>query len=351
MTKRNLNNKIAKKNFSTVRSNNSSQLSSATLISYNSDKFSREDVAPESFNPAVLASGEIHWLNLDGIDDFDSIKKIAEVLNLHPLTLEDITNPGQRPKYEDFDNYIYIVARMIYFDRGNNSLSSEQISLVLSDNIVISLQERRGDVFDPIRERIQKAKGRVRQMKADYLAYTLIDAIVDNYFFTLEEISERTQQLEEELLESSTPETLQSIHSLKREAVFIKKAVWPLREVINRFIRDDTRYITKTTRLFLRDVYDHTIQVIETLETLRDIISGMVDIYVSVVSNKMNEIMKVLTIFAAIFIPLTFVAGIYGMNFKYMPELNWQYGYPAILLFMLLIAGLMLIYFKRRKWF
>jgi magnesium transporter len=308
-------------------------------------------VAPESFNPAVLASGEIHWLNLDGIDDFDSIKKIAEVLNLHPLTLEDITNPGQRPKYEDFDNYIYIVARMIYFDRGNNSLSSEQISLVLSDNIVISLQERRGDVFDPIRERIQKAKGRVRQMKADYLAYTLIDAIVDNYFFTLEEISERTQQLEEELLESSTPETLQSIHSLKREAVFIKKAVWPLREVINRFIRDDTRYITKTTRLFLRDVYDHTIQVIETLETLRDIISGMVDIYVSVVSNKMNEIMKVLTIFAAIFIPLTFVAGIYGMNFKYMPELNWQYGYPAILLFMLLIAGLMLIYFKRRKWF
>jgi len=222
--------------------------------------------------------------------------------------------------------------------------------LILGSNFVISFQEREGDVFNPIRERIRSGKGRIRKMGADYLAYTLIDTIVDNYFIIPEKLGERIESIEEELVTDPTPETLQTIHTLKRKLIFLRKSLWPLREVVSGLQRTESTLIHESTDIYLRDVYDHTIQVIDTIETSRDILSGMLDIYLSSVSNRMNQIMKVLTIIATIFMPLTFIAGIYGMNFEFMPELTWPWAYPLVLLVMVVIGISMLIYFRRKKW-
>jgi magnesium transporter len=292
----------------------------------------------------------VTWINIDGIHQVEIIEKIGTHFGIHSLILEDIMNTGQRPKMEDFEDYIFVVVKMIYYDEKDNEIKAEQVSLLLGSNFVISFQEKEGDVFDPIRERTRKAKGRIRKMKADYLAYALVDTIVDRYFMVLEKLGEKIEGMEEELVTNPTPETLQTIHTLKRELIFLRKSVWPLREVISVLERGESSLIDESTGIYLRDVYDHTIQVIDTIETFRDMVSGMLDIYLSSISNRMNEVMKVLTIMATIFIPLTFIAGVYGMNFKYIPELEWHWGYPVILFVMVAIGILMVIYFRRKKW-
>jgi magnesium transporter len=292
----------------------------------------------------------VTWINVDGIHQPDIVKQLGDYFGMHPLVLEDILNTDQRPKMEDFDNYIFIVLKMLYYDEKKDDIKAEQVSLILGKNFVISFQEREGDVFDPIRDRINTGKGRIRKMGADYLAYALIDAIVDNYFTILEKLGEKIEFMEEGLVTNPTPKTLQAIQNLKRDTISLRKSVWPLREVINALERGESSLIKKPTRVYIRDVYDHTIQVIDTVETFRDMVSGMLDIYLSSVSNRMNEVMKVLTIIATIFIPLTFIAGIYGMNFAQMPELERPWGYPAVLLVMLVVGIIMLIYFRRKKW-
>ena len=292
----------------------------------------------------------VTWINVDGLHQVEILEKLGECYGLHPLVLEDILNTDQRPKMEDYGEYIYIVLKMLDYNDKSNEIESEQISLILGPNFVFSFQEREGDTFNPIRERIRNSKGRIRKMGADYLAYTLLDSIVDNYFIILEKLGEKIEFLEEKLVTHPTSEILQVIHHLKREMIFLRKAVWPLREVVSGLGRGESSLIKESTKVYLRDVYDHTIQTIDTIETYRDMVSGMLDIYLSSVSNRLNAVMKVLTIIATIFMPLTFIAGIYGMNFKYMPELEWRWGYPAILLIVVFIGVSMLIYFKRKKW-
>jgi magnesium transporter len=292
----------------------------------------------------------VTWINIDGIHQVDIIEKIGNHFNIHPLVLEDIVNTGQRPKMEDFVNYIFIVLKMLYYDETESKTKAEQVSIILGSNFVISFQESEGDVFDPIRERIRNDRGRIRKLGADYLAYALIDTIVDNYFIILEKLGEKIEDIEEELVTNPAVETLQTIHSLKREMIFLRKSVWPLREVISRLERWESPLIDKSLDIYLRDVYDHTIQVIDSIETFRDMLSGLLDIYLSSVSNRMNEIMKVLTIIATIAIPLTVITGIYGMNFQFMPELQWQWSYPLVLLAMLTLGILMIRYFRRKKW-
>ena len=321
-----------------------------TIIDYDEAQFQEkeakkvEECFPFKDKPTVT------WINIDGIHQVDIIEKIGKHFNLHPLVLEDIVNTGQRPKMEDFVDYIFIVVKMLYYDEKENETKTEQVSLILGSNFVISFQESEGDVFDPIRERIRSDKGRIRKMGADYLAYALIDTIVDNYFTILEKLGEGIEDIEDELVTNPMPETLQTIHNLKREMIFLRKSVWPLREVISRLERWESSLIQKSTGIYLRDVYDHTIQVIDAIETFRDMLSGMLDIYLSSVSNRMNEVMKVLTIIATIFIPLTLVAGIYGMNFKFMPELAQPWGYPMVYSIMLVIGILMVMYFRKKKW-
>jgi len=292
----------------------------------------------------------VTWINIDGLHDVDVIEKVGQTFNLHPLVLEDIVNTDQRPKMEDYENCIFIISKMLSYDDKEDRLNIEQFSLLLLPSVIISFQEKPGDVFNPVRERMRKGKGRIRKMGMDYLMYALLDAVVDNYFIVLENIGERIEDLEEELIASPGPETLQAIHHLKRELIFLRKSVWPLREAISGLERDELDLIQEKTTVYLRDVYDHTIQVIDTIETYRDMVSGVLDVYLSSVSNKMNEVMKVLTIIATIFMPMTFIAGIYGMNFKHMPELDTNWGYPAVWLVIIVIGLVMLVYFRKKKW-
>jgi len=327
-----------------------------TVIDYNVSKFEEKEVGKVEECFAFKRKPTVTWINVDGLHEVEVIEKLGKYFDIHPLVLEDILNTDQRPKMEDFEKYIFIVLKMLYTEEKTHEIHSEQVSLILGNNFVISFQESIGDVFDAVRERIRKGKGRIRKMGADYLLYTLIDAIVDNYFTILEKIGEKIESIENEIVANPTPEKLQTIHNLKREMIYLRKSVWPLREVISGLQRGESKLVKKSTQIYLRDLYDHTIQVIDTIETFRDMTSGMLDIYMSSVSNKMNEVMKVLTIFAAIFIPLTFVAGVYGMNFNpeaspfNMPELGWQWGYLMVWIVMIAVAITMLIYFKRKRW-
>ncbi|MFZ3167992.1 MAG: magnesium/cobalt transporter CorA [Candidatus Methanoperedens sp.] len=290
------------------------------------------------------------WINIDGLHQVDIIEKIGKEFDFHPLLLEDILNTEQRPKIEDFETHIYIVLKMLYYDDKTNEITSEQISIIFGHNFVISFQEKEGDIFDPIRERIRTGKGRTRKMGPDYLSYSLMDFIVDSYFSILEKMGENIEDVEETMITNPKPATLHGIHSLKRKMISLRKSVWPLRDVLSALERSDSSLIQEPTRIYLKDVYDHTIQVIDTVETYRDVLSGMLDVYLSSISNKMNEIMKVLTIIATIFIPLTFIAGVYGMNFEFMPELRWRWGYPAIWAVMICVGISMLVYFRKKKW-
>ncbi len=321
-----------------------------TLIDYDESVFQEKEVEKIEECFPFKNKPTITWINIDGLHNTELIEKLGKDFELHPLILEDILNTGQRPKIEDFEKYIFIVLKKIYYDEKENETKIEQVSLILGQNFVISFQEKTGDVFEPIRERIRKAKGRIRKAGADYLLYTLLDAIVDSYFAILEKIGDRIENLEESVVANPSSETLQTIHRLKREMIFLRKSVWPLREVINNLGKTESLLVQQSTDIYLRDVYDHTIQIIDTIETFRDMLSGLHDTYLSSISNKMNEIMKVLTIFAAIFIPLTFIAGIYGMNFSYMPELGWRWGYFTVWGVVLAVGISMAFYFKHKKW-
>ncbi len=252
---------------------------------------------------------------------------------------------------EAYDEYLFIVLKALFYDEKEKAIITDQISFILGKHYVISFQERESNLFDAVTERLKNGTWRIRKMGADYLLYSLIDIIIDNYFVILERLGERIDELEVQLVTSPRTEILKSIQTLKREMIFLRRSVWPLREVINSMERGESPLIESATQVYLRDIYDHTVQTIDTIETYRDMLSGMLDIYLSSVSNRLNEVMKVLTIIATIFIPLTFIVGLYGMNFEYMPELKWRWGYPSILLFMLAIGMCMIFYFKRKKWF
>jgi magnesium transporter len=321
-----------------------------TLFDYDESHFQEKEVQEVEECFPFRDQPTATWINIDGIHDVEIVEKIGKHFDVHPLVLEDILHTGQRPKLEDFEKYLFIVIKMLYYDDERDEISAEQVSLLVGANFVISFQEREGDVFDPVRDRLRGRKSRIVKLGADYLAYALLDTIVDNYFAILEKFGDRIESLEEELITDPSPKTLAVIQKMKREMIFLRKSVWPLREVISNLERDESEMIKESTRIYLRDVYDHTIRVIETVEALRDMIGGMLDIYLSSVSNSMNEVMKVLTIIATIFIPLTFIAGIYGMNFERMPELKVPWAYPAVWGVMGVVGLLMVIYFKRKRW-
>ncbi|MBU0713099.1 magnesium/cobalt transporter CorA [bacterium] len=325
--------------------------STIKIFDYNTDSITETDIKNPDELATCLADNTVSWINITGLNDLGLIEKIGKIFDVHPLVLEDIVNTDHRPKFEEYDEYYYSIVKMLTYDDKKKEINSEQVSFILGKNYLITFQEIKGDVFDTIRERLRKNKGRVRREDSDYLCYTLMDSIVDNYFYVLETIAEETELLEGILLKNADSSVLQRIHQLKRQLIFIRKSVWPLREILNNIDRLESDLVKSSSKLFFRDVYDHTIHIIDTVENLRDIVTGMLDIYLSTVSNRMNEVMKVLTIIATIFIPLTFLAGIYGMNFQYMPELAWKFGYPLALTVMGSIGIIMLVFFKRKKWF
>jgi magnesium transporter len=321
-----------------------------TIFDYDESRFQEKEVQTVEECFPFKDEPTVTWVNIDGVHDVEIVEKIGNHFGIHPLVQEDIVHTAQRPKMEDFEDYLFIVIKMLFYEDEKEEISAEQVSLVVGKYYVISFQEREGDVFEPVRDRLRGKKGRLIKNGADYLAYSLLDTIVDSYFSILEKTGDKIELLEEELITNPGPETLGIIQRMKREMIFLRKSVWPLREVISSLERDESPIIKESTHIFLRDVYDHTIQVIDTVEALRDMLGGMLDIYLSSVSNRMNEVMKVLTIIATIFIPLTFIAGIYGMNFEYMPELKVPWAYPFVWSVMGVVGILMLVYFRRKRW-
>jgi len=301
-----------------------------------------------------LFSGEnnlnVEWINFDGIHDVKMIEQVGTYYGIDVLILEDIVNSNQRAKIEDYGNYVYIVLKMLTFNSKTAEIEVEQVSIVFNSKILLSFQEKQGDDFEPLRDRIRK-KGKIRKMGTDYLTYSIIDCIADNYFNVLERIGDKIEKIEHEVLSSPDDQTLRKIHELKRDTLMIKKSVWPLRDVLGLMIRPENDFIHDSIVFNLRDAYDHTIEVIDTVEAYRDFLSGLLDIYLSGASNRMNEVMKILTLISTIFIPLTFVAGVYGMNFKYMPGIEMHNGYYLIIGLMIVMISIMLMFFKKKKWF
>ena len=293
----------------------------------------------------------VTWININGSHQVELLEDVGRHLTVHPLVLEDILNTNQRPKVEDYEEYLFIELNMLTWSEEFSRVDAEQISLLLGENYLVTFQDLEMDVFDPVRKRIREGKSRLINGGTDYLAYSLIDAVVDYYFIVLENLGEQIEVLEEELVTDPNPDTLHSIHDLKRELIFIRKSVWPLREAISVLERGESQMFQPATMVYLRDVYDHVIQIIDTVETFREMASGMLDIYLSSVSNRMNEVMKVLTMIATIFIPLSFIVGLYGMNFQYMPELGWKWGYFMVWGVIISVVTGMIVYFRRKKWF
>ena len=292
----------------------------------------------------------VSWINVIGIHDANVIKSFGDTFGIHSLHQSNIMNTELRPSVEIFDDYILIMLKMPHYDPKTGKLDLEQISIILAKNHLLTFQEIEADFFDEIRKRIRNSNGNIRKLKSDYLAYSIIDAIIDSYFLVLEKIGDITENLEEELMQNPTPETMQTIQTLKRRMISLRKAIWPGREIINSLERDSSILISEKTRPYLRDVYNHTIQVTDSIEGLRDVIGGMLDTYLSSVSNRMNEVMKTLTIIASIFIPITFIAGIYGTNFSYVPELAWEGSYFVMLGVMGIIVLIMIGYFRKKRW-
>ena len=323
---------------------------SIKLIDYDAEKLDERQIEDFHLCFPCRETETVSWINVNGLHDIELVRKIGEHFGLHPLVLEDIAHTQQRPKMEDYGDYLYIVLRVLSFGEGQRNLVSEQMSLVIGRNYVLTFQERPGDVLEPVRERLRRGKGRIRAAGPGYLGYAIMDAVVDHYFKIVEGYGEAIEALEEELLGDPQQEALARIHNLKREIVLLRRAIWPLREVIANVERDDVELIDDAVAPFLRDVRDHVIQVTDTIDSFRDILSGLQDLYMSTISNRMNDVMKVLTIFASIFVPLTFFAGIYGMNFEFMPELGWRWSYPIFWVVILALGGTMLAFFRRRKW-
>lgn len=320
-----------------------------TVIDYDEAHFSEKRVDNVEDCFPFRDTDTVTWINIDGLGNTEVIERIGKHYHIHPLILEDILNTGQRPKFEDLETYLYVNLTMLQLAGPEKNIKGEHVSLIIGHNFLLSFQEDVGDVFDPVRDRIRK-EGRIRKFGPDYLAYALIDDIVDNYFLVIEHLEEQVETLEEELVTNATPSSLHKINNLKKSMIFLRKSIWPLREVISGMERTESSLIKESTLIYLRDVYDHVIQVIDTLETIRDMVSGMIDIYLSGLSYKMNEIMKVLTLIATIFIPLTFVAGVYGMNFRYMPELAWEHGYYMVWVIMIAMVLVMICYFRKKQW-
>ena len=320
------------------------------LIEYDSEKIN--EITNASFEECLESKNKpnVSWVNIIGVHDPNIIKTFGDNFGIHSLHQSNIMNTELRPSVEIFDDHILIMLKMPHYDSQTGKLDLEQISIVLAENHLLTFQEIEDDFFDEIRKRLRENNGSIRKLKADYLAYSLIDAIIDSYFLVIEKIGDITEDLEEDLMKNPTPETMQTIQTLKRRMISLRKAIWPGREIINSLERDSTILVSDNTRTYLRDVYNHTIQVTDSIEGLRDVIGGMLDTYLSSVSNRMNEVMKTLTIVAAIFIPITFIAGLYGTNFSYVPELEWEGSYFVMLIVMAIISGAMIAWFKKKRW-
>ncbi|HPA77194.1 MAG TPA: magnesium/cobalt transporter CorA [Kiritimatiellia bacterium] len=320
------------------------------VFSYNKGHFEETQVHADQFPSGPLPRGHVTWVNVDGVSDVNLIRRIGAQFGFHELVLEDIVHTGQRPKMEDHGSYIYCVLRMLYNKDHDDHIESEQVSLLLTQDAVFTFQEAQGDVFDPVRKRLREKNSHLAEHGADYLAYSLVDMIIDNYYLILEDIGDRIERLEEEVSGRPDPETLKNIHGVRSDLIHIRKAIWPLRELTSDLQRCDSPLIRRETSRFIGNLRDHMLQIMDAVETFRDTTGGLLDIYISQISFHMNEIMKTLTITATIFIPLTFVAGVYGMNFRHMPELDWRWGYAMSWAIMSGIALFMLLLFRRKKW-
>lgn len=322
-----------------------------SLAYYSASNYQEHEISDLPASIPFLDETQTTWLNMDGIHETEVVARIGEYLDLHPLLQEDLVNAAQRPKFENYGNCLFFVLKMLTYGQASHTVDPEQVSIVLGPDYVLTFQEgASGDVFDPVRTRLATGGTRIRSAGADFLAYSLIDSIVDHYFVVLERFGDDFEALDEELVSNPSTDTLQAIYELKRHLIVVRRSIWPLREVINALERDQTPLLGAEMHIYLRDLYDHTIQVIETVETMRDVLSGMLDIYLSSVSNRTNETMKVLTIFGSIFIPLTFLAGVYGMNFHYMPELGMRWTYPMFWVITIVVIASLLIYYRRKRW-
>lgn len=321
-----------------------------SLIEYSEDSLEQRELKLKDLSNLKLQKATIRWINVEGLHEVDVLSKIGEVFNIHPLALEDILNTDQRPKMEVYDEYIFFSAKTLFYNTESGEFNIEQVSFILGDEYIISFSERDTDIFEPVIRRLQQGMSRIRKLGADYLAYCLLDVIVDDYFNVLENFSEEIEVAEDEIVTHTTNKTLRTIHKLKRQVLFLHKSVWPLRDVLSSLERGESPLIKDATEIYIRDLYDHVVQVMDTTETLRDILSSMMDVYLSSSSNRMNEIMKVLTIISTVFMPLSFMVGVYGMNLENMPELSWPWMYPVLWLAMVSIVAVMLYYFKRKNW-
>ena len=320
------------------------------VIDYNEARLKEDELKNIADGTEFKRTKTVTWINIDGLHDLSLMKDIGKTFDLHPLLLEDILNTGQRPKLEEFDNCLFIVLKMLRYDKEKQVILAEQLSVVLGDTFLLTFQEQPGDVFEPVRERIRKQKSRIRASGIDYLAYALMDTVVDNYIFIIERLGEKIEDIEEEVLDNAAPRVMEKINTFKREMNYLRKSIRPAREAIIQLSKLDSELIRDTTIPFLKDLQDLITHAAEAIDTYREMLSDQLNLYNSVISNRMNDIMKVLTIFAAIFIPLTFIAGIYGTNFEYLPELKFKYSYFFFWGVMLAVAAAMLIFFRKKKW-
>jgi magnesium transporter len=320
-----------------------------TVFEYDENHFQERQVAKAEEVP-IAPEPCVTWVDVGGVHKIEVLESFGKLFGLHPLLLEDIANTDQRPKLDDYGSYGYVVVKMLYEGERHGDIVVEQVSLVYGDNFLLSFQENGGDVFQAVKDRLRSGKGRLRHAGSDYLLYALIDSIVDRYFGVLETVGERIEALQDLVVSNPQPETLREIHALKRQLLFLRRSVWPLRDVINNLSRAEGHFMQESTKVFFRDVYDHVVQIVDTVESLREMVSSMLEIYLSSVSYRLNAVMKVLTIITTIFMPLSFIASIYGMNFEHMPELRSTWGYPAVLLTMAAIGAAMLFFFKRKNW-
>jgi len=320
------------------------------LIDYDAESMQELELERIEDSFSYAQDPPVTWVNVDGLHDPAVAEAVSDRFNVHRLAMEDVLSPTQRPKVEEYEDHFLVILKMLSFDTETEALTSEQLSLIVGPRFVFSFQERPGDVFEPVRDRLRQGRPRIRSRGTDYLAYTLMDAIVDSYFRILEQVGDKIEELEQAVMDDPSMELMHRIHHLKGEVLVLRRAVWPLRETLGQMYRGEIAHISEDTQIFLRDVYDHCVQVIDTAETMREVLSGTMDLYMSGVSNRMNEVMKVLTIIATIFIPLSFFAGLYGMNFEYMPELGVRWAYPILLIAMGTLAGGMLWAFRKRGW-
>ncbi|UYP44295.1 Zinc transport protein ZntB [Candidatus Lokiarchaeum ossiferum] len=323
----------------------------AYIIEFNEQNFETREITTEKCDVAPHFEQSVRWIRIIGLKNIDLISQVLNLFEIHPLVMEDIFATSQRSKYEDYRTYIYTVLKNIYWDAPSNEITYDQVSLILGKNYVLSFEEREGNLFLPILERISLPKGKVRSSLADYLFYCLIDITIDTYFSIIDIIESSIESLEDPVIDDPKPVLLQSIYRLKRDVNDFRKSIWPLREVINKIQREASPLFSSGLEIYFRDIYDHIFRLSDLIDNQRDIIFGMFDLYLSSVSNKMNDIMKVLTIISTIFIPLSFMSGFYGMNFKYMPELDWKPSYPILIGVMVIVVGLMIYYFKRKNFF